>query len=101
MQHRFKHYHATSNPDALERYIVQSYRTYDVMEGELKKTNGKSFLSSGYSAVDMHVYPWVAQHKYAGMSLGEYPMLSQWVGSVAGRPEVQKGYEKVAGGTHA
>lgn len=72
-----------------------------MLEGALKRTNGKSILEQGYSAVDMHFYPWVAQHKFAELSLDQYPMVAQWLGSIAGRPEVQKAYKKVPEGEHA
>ena len=38
----FRHYHSSENDDALERYVAQVYRCYDVLEGQLKKSGGES-----------------------------------------------------------
>lgn len=35
------HYNAVKNEDALNRYIEQTQRCYGVLEGQLKKTDGK------------------------------------------------------------
>ena len=44
----YTHCNPVSNPDALERYSAQTYRTYDVLEGQLKKSDGASVLSGGF-----------------------------------------------------
>ena len=89
------------NEDALKRYVAQTYRTYDVLEGQLKKSSGESVLETGYSAVDMHFYPWVFQHEYAGLDIGKYPLMKRWLERVGNRPEVKAAYEKIPKGEHA
>lgn len=89
------------NEDALNRYAEQTYRCYDILEGQLKKTDGKSVLEKGYTAVDIHFYPWVYQHEYAGLPIDKYPLTQKWLKSVGERPEVKKAYEKVPHGEKA
>ncbi|KAJ9618743.1 hypothetical protein H2203_008947 [Taxawa tesnikishii (nom. ined.)] len=69
----YRHYNPSKNEDALNRYAEQTYRCYDILEGQLKKTDGKSVLEKGYTAVDIHFYPWVYQHEYAGLPIDKYP----------------------------
>jgi hypothetical protein len=40
----FRHYHPTKNDDAYNRYQEQTYRTYGILEAQLKKTGGQSVL---------------------------------------------------------
>lgn len=40
----YRHYNEMKNEDALKRYVAQTYRTYDVLEGQLKKSSGTRML---------------------------------------------------------
>lgn len=91
----FRHYHSQKNEDALNRYIEQSYRCYGVLEGQLEKSGGGSILPGGYSSVDVHFYPWVYQHKFAGLSLDKYPNISKWLNKFSDTQEVKAAYEKI------
>lgn len=94
----FRHYHPTKNEDAYNRFAEQTYRTYAVLEGQLKRSGGQSVLDKGYTAVDMHFYPWMQQYDYAGLSLDSYPHVKKWFEQVQGRPDVKAAYEKVQKG---
>lgn len=97
----FRHYHPTPNPDALARYEEQTLRCYGVLDEQLARTQGASVLEGGYGAVDMHFYPWVAQHGFAGLDISKYGHLGKWLGAVKERPEVKSAYEKVPKGQKA
>lgn len=97
----YKHFNATKNEDALKRYSEQTYRTYGVLEGQLKKTEGKSILPGGFSAVDAHFYPWVTLAGFGGLNLDNYPNLKKWVESVKAMKDVTAAYDKVPKGEHA
>ncbi|KAI9879948.1 MAG: hypothetical protein M1830_006256 [Pleopsidium flavum] len=97
----FRHYHPQKNDDAYKRFQEQAYRTYGILEGQLKKTDGKSVLEKGFTAVDAHFYPWVFQYEYAGLSLDEYPMVKKWLENVGQRSEIKAAYEKVPKGEKA
>ena len=53
----FRHYNATKNEGALKRYIAESYRHFDVLEGQLEKAGSGFILYDGFSAVDAHFHP--------------------------------------------
>ncbi|KAJ5199743.1 hypothetical protein N7491_009461 [Penicillium cf. griseofulvum] len=93
----FKHFNSQKNEDALQRYTAQTYRCYDVLEGQLKKTRGESILPGRVSAVDYHFEPWVRLYSFAGLSLDNYPMIKKWLDLMATREEVQEAYIKVQG----
>ncbi|KAF3397819.1 Protein URE2 [Penicillium rolfsii] len=91
----FRHYHPQKNEDALQRYIAQTYRCYDVLEKQLQKSEGVSILPGRVTAVDYHFEPWVRQYSFAGLSLDNYPMIHKWLGLMHAREEVQEAYCKV------
>lgn len=94
----YRHYNATSNPDALKRYEEQAYRTFNVLEGQLDKSGGESVLPGGFSAVDAHLYPWVFQYTYAQLNLGKYPKIRRWLEVIGELPAVKEAYERVPKG---
>lgn len=95
----FRHYHATKNEDALTRYSEQTSRCYEVLEGQLKKSGGRSVLPGKVTVVDYHFEPWVRQYNFAGLSLDKYPLIKKWLDEMAARDEVQKAYVKIKGST--
>jgi glutathione S-transferase len=68
---RFAHYNPTKNEDALDRYTKQVYQYYGTLDGQLQKSGGKSVLPAGFSAVDAHYYPWVAEAESRWLSLSK------------------------------
>ncbi|CAD0106294.1 unnamed protein product [Aureobasidium uvarum] len=95
----YRHYNEVKNEDALNRYAAQTHRCYQVLEGQLKKTNGESILPGGYTAVDAHYEPWVRQHAYAQLSLDDYPMVSKWLKTYGETDEVKAAYKKIQDAT--
>lgn len=92
-----RHFNSQNNEDALQRYTAQSYRCYDVLEGQLRKTRGESVLPSRVTAVDYHFEPWVRMYSFAGLSLENYPLIVKWLGLMETREEVREAYFKIQG----
>lgn len=92
-----RHYHSPKNDDALERYAAQTYRCYEVLEGQLQKSGGQSILPGRVTALDYHFEPWVRQYGFAGLSLDKYPNVAKWLKGMTGRDEVKAAYTKVKG----
>ncbi|KAI5358948.1 putative glutathione S-transferase, Thioredoxin-like superfamily, glutathione Transferase family [Septoria linicola] len=98
----FRHYHSQKNDDALKRYEEQAYRCFGVLDGQLKKHGGPFILpGSTPSAVDLHFYPWVYQHEFAGLSMDSYSNIKKWLEQVSSLPEIKAAYEKVPKGKDA
>ena len=95
----FRHYNAVANDDAYNRHVGQVYRHFDVLETQLRRSQGKSILPDrGFCAVDIHVYPWVWEYGVAGVSLEKYPMIEKWFNTVAEMEAAKAAYEKVPRG---
>ena len=97
----YRYSNPVKNEDALSRYEAQTYRTYDVLEGQLEKSGGGSVLPHGFSAVDAHFYPWVSQATYAGLKLDNYPKVRKWLEMIGEIPAVKEAYERVPKGEKA
>ncbi|MCJ1228526.1 hypothetical protein MMC12_005187 [Toensbergia leucococca] len=97
----YRHYNPVKNEDALKRYQAQAYRCFDVLEGQLKKSGGKSVLEGGFSAVDVHFYPWVWEYEYGGLSIETYPNVRTWFKGIGDREDVKLVYEKIPQGEKA
>lgn len=95
----FKHYNAVSNDDAVERYEAQTYRCYDVLEKQLRKSQGRSVLPTGFSAVDAHFYPWLFQYGFAGLSLASFPHIAKYLEVIGERREVKAAYKAIENAT--
>ncbi|KAH7073427.1 glutathione S-transferase [Paraphoma chrysanthemicola] len=91
----YRHYNPVKNEDALRRYTEQTSRCYGVLHSQLEKTGGQSVLPGGITAVDAHFEPWVRQHKYAEVSLNEYPLVQKWLKRMNDLPNVKQAYEKI------
>ena len=91
----FRHYNAQKNDDALDRYVAQALRTFDVFEGQLKKTGGESVLEGGFSAADCHFYPWVNQYGFAQLPLDKYPMMQKWLKKIGATDQVKQAYASI------
>ena len=91
----FRHYNEVHNQDAIDRYETQTYRTYAVLEQQLQRTGGTSILPGGYSAVDIHFYPWIRQYGFAGLSLDRFPLIQKWFHLVGERKEVKAAYQAI------
>ena len=94
----FRHYNGTPNENALQRYLGQAYRCFDVLEAQLKHSQGQSILPGGVSAADIHFYPWVWEWEVAGLSLEKYPLIQKWFNGMAEMDPVKAAYEKVPKG---
>lgn len=92
-----RNYNPTKNEDALERYTQQTYRCYEVLDGQLKKSGGSSVLPGRITTLDYHFEPWVRQYGFAGLSLGKYPNVAKWLQGMTGRQEVKAAYTKIKG----
>jgi len=86
------------NPKALVRYQEQVDRVLAVLEGQLKGNQGKTVLSTGFGAVDIHWYCWVNASQLAGVDLSTFPMIFKWHEGIKERDDVQTAYKRIATG---
>lgn len=87
--------HFQKNEDALNRFTAQTYRCYEVLEGQLRRTDAASILPGGVTAVDYHYEPWLRLHDFGGLSLDKYPNIARWLKRMGEREEVKAAYRKL------
>jgi len=88
--HVFLHYAPEKIPFAIDRYIKETKRLYEVLDNQLKDYE---YLVDDYSIADIATWPWVRSHVKANISLDDMPHLDRWVKQIAERPAVQLGIE--------
>lgn len=81
--------------------MAQAKRSFAVLDAQLKNSGGDSVLPGGFSAVDVHFYPWIVQHDFAGLSLDEYPNIKSWFDKIREKKEVKAAYKSIPTGEHA
>ncbi|MGY8963531.1 MAG: glutathione S-transferase family protein [Rhodospirillales bacterium] len=84
----FYRYFPERLPAVISRYQNETRRLYGVMDTRLAD---EPYLAGEYSIADMACYPWVAQHDWSGIELGDFEHLSRWFKDVGERPAVKVG----------
>ena len=76
-------------PVAIDRYINETKRLYNVLD---KRLEAAEFLAGDdYSIGGITLWPWIYCSEWTGIDLGETPNLARWFDTVSSRPAVKKG----------
>lgn len=75
-------------PLAIDRYVNETRRLYEVLDTQLAQTE---YLAGDYSIADMACWPWVRVHKWGGVSVEGLPHLERWRNAIRARDAVQRG----------
>ena len=86
----FVRYAPEKIPYAIDRYQRETRRLFEVLDGQLQKTD---FLAGDYSIADIATYPWVRAHEWVGVSIDGLPHLDRWQNALGARPAVQRGMD--------
>lgn len=87
--HHFVKFNPGKAPYAEQRYRDETARLYGVLEARLQ---GRDYLCTDYSLVDIATWPWISRFEYQQMELADFPRLRDWYLRIAGRDAVQRGY---------
>lgn len=91
--HHFNRFAKEKIPYAIERYVKETARLYDVLNERLAD---RQFVAGDeYSIADMAIYPWIVPHTYQQQNLDDFPHLKRWFDSIAGREATQRAYALV------
>lgn len=74
-------------PYAIERFMTEVKRLYNVLEGQLTK---HEYMAGDYSIADIATYPWIMAHGFIGLELAAYPQISRWVAAIGSREGVRR-----------
>ena len=75
-------------PFSIKRYIDESRRLLEVLEGRLER---KEWIAADqYTIADMAIYPWARAYSWAKVSIDGLPNLQAWFDRIDARPAVQR-----------
>jgi len=75
----------------VDRYQNETRRLYRVLDTHLKDSNKEYLVGNKCTIADIAHYGWVAAAAWAGVDIGEFPVLKAWEDRMAARPAVVKG----------
>ena len=79
-------------PFAIERYVNETRRLFEVMETRLE---GRDWLAGDdFSIADIATYPWARAYYWAQVSVEGLPNLQAWFDRIDARPATQRALEK-------
>ncbi len=88
--HHFKVYAPEPLPYAIDRYVNETTRLYNVLNRRLAD---REFVAGDYSIADMASYPWIVPHERQGQKLEDFPHLQRWFEAIRARPATVRAYE--------
>ena len=88
--HHFKVYAPEPLPYAIERYVNETTRLYNVLNRRLAD---RDFVAGAYSIADMACYPWIVPYERQGQDLDDYPNVKRWFEAIKSRPSTVRAYE--------
>lgn len=84
------HSHARANgvdvPYAVERYVGEARRCYEVMETRLA---GREWIVDDFSIADIALFPWTRVAKGQGVDIAQFPNVKRWSDAIAARPSAR------------
>jgi glutathione S-transferase len=73
---------------AIDRYVNETRRLYEVMDGHLA---AHEYLADDYSIADIANYSWIRSHKWARAPVDGLEHLQRWMAAMAAKPGIQRG----------
>jgi len=84
----FARYFPEKIQPAIDRYVRESRRLFEVLDGHL---GHNEWLAGDYSIADIANYAWVHIYEWPGVSVDGLDHLKRWMDVIAARPAVQRG----------
>ena len=88
--HHFKVYAPETLTYAINRYVNETTRLYNVLNRRLAD---REFVAGDYSIADMASYPWIVPYERQGQKLEDFPHLQRWFEAIRARPATVRAYE--------
>ena len=86
----FVRYFPETVQPAIDRYINETRRLYEVLDGHLAQ---REYLARDYSIADIANYSWIRSHKWARAPVDGLEHLQRWMTTMADKPGIQRGCE--------
>ena len=89
--HHFNHYAPTKIEYAIERYVNEAKRLYQVLEQQL--SYAEFVTGAEYTIVDMAILPWTKSYERQGIDIANFPNIVAWREMLHNRKAIRKAYE--------
>ena len=73
---------------AIDRYLRESRRLLEVLDGHLAENE---YLAGDYSIADIANFAWARVHDWPGVDIGGLDHLARWMTAIDSRPQVRRG----------
>jgi GST-like protein len=84
-----------ANEYSVNRFQTEVRRLYDVLDERLGRT---AYLGGeAYSIADIATFPWIRNHEFQNVKLGDLPNVARWFKAIGERPAVKRAIAKVDG----
>jgi len=87
----FTRYFPERIPPVIDRYLRESRRLLEVLDGRLAQAE---WLAGDYSIADIANFAWARTHAWPGVDISGLGHLQRWLDAIAARPAVQRGLLK-------
>jgi glutathione S-transferase len=84
----FARYFPEKIPAAIDRYLRESRRLLEVLDGRLADNE---WLAGDYSIADIANFSWAHIYEWPGVDIDGLDHLKRWMEAIAARPAVQRG----------
>ena len=85
----FNRYAEEKIPYAIDRYLRETRRLYEVLDTRLAV---EEYLAGEYSIADIATWPWVRSNRWTGIDMDSLDNLKRWMDRISARPAVQRGF---------
>ena len=86
----FARYFPEKIPAAIDRYLRESRRLLEVLDGHLA---GNEWLAGDYSIADIAIWPWISRFAWQTVDFAEHSNIKRWYMAIAERPAVKRGWD--------
>jgi GSH-dependent disulfide-bond oxidoreductase len=90
--HHFGSYAKEKLPYAIDRFVRETTRLYDVLDRRL--AGGEYICGDQYTIADMACYPWIVPHKRQQQVIADFPNLKRWFDAIRARPAWQRAWAR-------
>ena len=87
----FTRYFPEQIPSVQQRYLRESRRLLEVLDGRLAEVE---YLAGDYSIADIANFAWARAYAWPGIDISGLDHLQRWLDAIASRPAVQRGLLK-------
>jgi GSH-dependent disulfide-bond oxidoreductase len=87
----FTRYFPEKIQPAIDRYLRESRRLLEVLDGHLATSE---YLAGDYSIADIANFAWARTHEWPGVDVSGLDHLARWLAAIAERPAVQRGLQR-------